>query len=64
MTKHRNPEDDRTVTVVLTDSGRELREAMLEIPRQMAQTFSGHEALLVSLKAQLDQTLRMMEENR
>lgn len=64
VTKHRNPEDDRTVTVVLTDQGRELREAMLEIPRQMAQIFTGHEALLTALKAQLDETLRIMDENR
>lgn len=61
VTKHRNPEDDRTVTVVLTDQGRALREDLLEVPCRMAALFKGQSALLEALKANLETTLTLLE---
>lgn len=62
VTKYRNKDDDRTVTVELTEQGRALKDPVLEVPRQMAEKFQGKEAVLSELKRQLDAALELMNE--
>lgn len=60
VAKHRNKEDDRAVTVELTEKGRELKVEILEVPRQLTAKFSGSEETLVALKKYLDETLSLI----
>jgi len=64
VTKHRNREDDRTVTVTLTDKGRGLKDDMLEVPCRMAETFTGQDALLAALKDELNRALALLDSKR
>lgn len=64
VTKNRNKDDDRTVTVRLTDKGRAMKDTLLEVPCRMAERFSGHEDLMASLKTQLEKTLDLLNEPR
>lgn len=58
IVKYRNKEDDRTVTVELTDRGRLLREDILDVPDQVFCRFDGDEETLLQLKKYLDQLLK------
>ncbi len=57
IAKYRNKEDDRVVTVELTDKGRELKKDILQVPQQMIEKFNGNEESLTLLKKYLDETL-------
>lgn len=63
-TKHRNKDDDRTVTVVLTDKGRILKDSLVTIPMEMAKHFAGQEHLIVALKKDLEMTLALLDASR
>lgn len=56
--KYRNKEDDRTVTVELTEKGRQLKDHMLEVPEKMICHFKGEEVHLMELKKQVDALLK------
>lgn len=56
--KFRNKEDDRTVTVVLTENGRQLKEDIIDVPEKMICHFEGEEHHLITLKKQLDDLLK------
>lgn len=57
ITKYRNKEDDRIVTVQLTEKGRLLKEEVLQVPKMLIEKFEGNEENLVLLKKYLDITL-------
>lgn len=57
ITKYRNKEDDRIVTVQLTEKGRLLKEEVLQVPKMLIKKFEGNEENLVLLKKYLDITL-------
>lgn len=56
--KYRSKEDDRVVIVEITDSGRALKDKIIEVPESILCRFSGEEESLLSLKIQLDELLR------
>lgn len=56
--KYRSKEDDRVVIVEITNSGRELKDKIIEVPENILCRFSGEEENLLSLKMQLDELLR------
>ena len=60
--KFRNKDDDRTVTVELTDQGRDLKDTLITVPIRMAEHFEGNEALLTELKKNLEDTLELFRE--
>ncbi len=60
--KFRNKDDDRTVTVELTDQGRDLKDTLITVPLRMAEHFEGNEALLTELKKNLEDTLELFRE--
>ncbi|MEQ6378618.1 MarR family transcriptional regulator [Bacillaceae bacterium S4-13-58] len=62
VTKYRNKEDDRVVTVELTNSGRELKEKMMDIPAKMYRSYNGDEETLLVLKKHLDELLKGKKE--
>lgn len=55
--KYRNKEDDRVVTVELTEKGRLLKDEILEVPEKMYCNFKGNEEELIMLKKFLDNML-------
>lgn len=55
--KYRNKEDDRIVTIELTEEGRHLREEILEVPEKIYCQFKGREETLITLKKCLDELL-------
>jgi transcriptional regulator, MarR family len=55
--KYRNKEDDRIVTVELTEKGRRLKEDILEVPDAVYCNFEGNEERLIMLKKLLDELL-------
>lgn len=55
--KYRDKEDDRVVIVELTDTGRELKERIVEVPEKILCNFRGEEESLMGLKLQLDELL-------
>lgn len=59
--KYRNKEDDRIVTVELTDKGRELREDILEVPEKMACNITAKHEDVIMLKKYLDKVLKEMD---
>lgn len=61
VSKYRNKEDDRLVTVELTQKGRLLKENILDVPEKMYNMCSRNDLDLVSLKAQLDNLLQMLD---
>lgn len=62
VTKHRNKEDDRLVTVQLTEKGKMLREDILTVPDEIYCKFQGDHKKLIELKKQLDELLALIEE--
>jgi MarR family transcriptional regulator, organic hydroperoxide resistance regulator len=58
ITKYRNKEDDRVVTVELTDSGKELKPKMTDIPEKMYCQIQGEDEGLWNLKKHLDDLLQ------
>lgn len=61
VTKYRNKEDDRVVTVELTEKGRLLKEDIIEVPEKVYTMCKGQEIDLSSLKSQLDNLLNMLD---
>ncbi|ASW44170.1 MarR family winged helix-turn-helix transcriptional regulator [Clostridium isatidis] len=59
--KYRNKEDDRVVTVELTDKGRELKDKVLEVPDKMLCNFKGDTENLLALKNYLDEMIASLE---
>lgn len=62
VTKYRNKDDDRVVTVELTEKGRLLREDILEVPEKIYCKFKGDDEKLIALKKQLDELLASIDE--
>jgi DNA-binding MarR family transcriptional regulator len=60
--KYRNKEDDRIVTIELTEKGRLLREEVLEVPQEIYCKFKGDEEKLIMFKKQLDELLNTFDE--
>lgn len=58
--KYRNKEDDRVVTVELTEKGKVLREDILEVPDELYCKFKGDDKKLNDLKKQLDEMLDLI----
>ena len=61
VTKYRNKEDDRLVTVELTEKGRLLKEDILDVPEKMYNMFNRDNLDLISLKIQLYNLLKMLD---
>ncbi|CEH36228.1 MarR family winged helix-turn-helix transcriptional regulator [Romboutsia lituseburensis] len=61
VTKYRNKEDDRLVTVELTEKGKSLKEEVLDVPEKMYQICGGNDLNLLSLKKQLDSLLQILD---
>ena len=59
--KYRNKEDDRVVTVELTEKGRLLKEDIIEVPENMYSMCLGDGIDLHSLKSQLDTLLKIFK---
>lgn len=55
--KYRNKEDDRVVTVELTEKGKLLKDDILEVPDKMYCNFKGNAEELIVFKKQLDELL-------
>lgn len=55
--KYRNKEDDRLVTLELTEKGRLLKDDILEVPEKLYCNYKGREESLIKLKQILDQLL-------
>lgn len=55
--KYRNKEDDRNVTVELTEQGSLLKEKMLKVPEQVYCKLKGKDETLIQLKKSLDELL-------
>ncbi len=60
--KYRNEDDDRQVTVELTEKGRELKDAVADIPYKLYGMFEGNEDQLMALKQILDAVLNTFED--
>lgn len=61
VTKYRNKEDDRIVTVELTDKGRLLKDDIIEIPESIDTMCKGDKIDIISLKMKLDNLLNMLD---
>ena len=59
--KYRNKEDDRVVTVELTEKGKLLKEDIIEVPENIYSMCLGDGVDLLSLKSQLDTLLKMFD---
>lgn len=57
IVKYRSKDDDRVVTVELTEKGKLLREEILDVPEAVFCSFKGNEESLIALKTQLDELL-------
>lgn len=62
VTKYRNKEDDRVVTVELTEKGKLLREDILKVPEEIYCKFKCDNKKLIALKKQLDELLDLIDE--
>lgn len=62
VTKYRNKEDDRVVTVELTEKGKLLKEDILEVPDEIYCKFKGDDEKLIAFKKQLDELMGLIEE--
>ncbi|SKA85195.1 transcriptional regulator, MarR family [Clostridium sp. USBA 49] len=60
--KYRNVEDDRVVTVELTEKGKLLKEDILEVPEKMYCKLKGNDKKIIDLKKQLDELMQLIEE--
>lgn len=58
--KYRNKDDDRVVTVELTDKGKLLKEDILEVPDKMYCNFEKNKEDIVMLKQYLDKVLKSL----
>ncbi|MCC5909774.1 MAG: MarR family transcriptional regulator [Clostridiaceae bacterium] len=59
--KYRNKEDDRVVTVELTEKGEALRENILDVPDQVYCNFKGDVEDVILLKKYLDKLLNTID---
>jgi DNA-binding MarR family transcriptional regulator len=57
--KYRNKDDDRVVTIELTDKGRELREKIIDVPEKIYCKLNADEETLRLLKRNLDDLLKI-----
>ncbi|WP_333657269.1 MarR family transcriptional regulator [Tissierella praeacuta] len=55
--KYRNKEDDRVVTIELTEKGKLLKDKVIEVPERIYCKFKGKEENLILLKKLLDELL-------
>ncbi|MBU5256918.1 MarR family winged helix-turn-helix transcriptional regulator [Tissierella praeacuta] len=55
--KYRNKEDDRVVTIELTEKGKLLKDKVIEVPERIYCKFKGKEENLILLKRLLDELL-------
>ena len=60
VTKYRNKEDDRVVTVELIEKGRLMKEEILDVPQQMYSLCKGEDLDLLSIKIQIDNLLNTL----
>lgn len=58
--KYRNKEDDRVVTVELTEKGKLLKDDVLEVPDKMYCNFKGNEEEFIIFKKYLDKLLNTL----
>lgn len=61
VTKYRNKEDDRVVTVALTEKGKALKDEILEVPDKMYCNFTSNQEDIIILKKYLDKILNELE---
>jgi len=59
--RYRDVNDDRVVVVELTEEGRNLKEEVLDVPREMACKINISREELIELKMRLDSLLRAIE---
>lgn len=59
--RYRDVNDDRVVIVELTEAGRELKEKVLEVPKEMACKVKLSKEELIELKIRLDSLLKAIE---
>ncbi|MCC3865052.1 MarR family transcriptional regulator [Terrisporobacter petrolearius] len=59
--KYRNKEDDRVVTVELTEKGRSMKEEILHVPEEIQALCCGKELDLSCVKTQIDKMLNMLD---
>ena len=58
VTRYRDPQDDRVVIVELTESGRQLKQNMFDVPKQIACQVQLPIEDAINLKKQLDDLLK------
>ncbi len=61
LIKYRSKEDDRVVTVEITDKGRERKKDILEVPDKMFCNFKGNHEDIIMLKKYLDKVLKEVD---
>ena len=61
ITKYRNRDDDRVVTVELTEKGKILKEEVTHIPIDVYKLCKTDEVDLINLKQQLDKLLNILD---
>ncbi|MGL5717632.1 MAG: MarR family winged helix-turn-helix transcriptional regulator [Paraclostridium sp.] len=59
--KYRNKDDDRVVTVELTDKGKLMKDEILDVPNQMYSICGNNNIDLLSIKAQIDSLLNVLD---
>ncbi|UPA30883.1 MarR family transcriptional regulator [Terrisporobacter glycolicus] len=59
--KYRNKEDDRVVTVELTDKGRLMKEEILHVPEEIYALCCGKDLDLSCVKTQIDKMLNLLD---
>ncbi|HBI93219.1 MAG TPA: MarR family transcriptional regulator, partial [Terrisporobacter glycolicus] len=59
--KYRNKEDDRVVTVELTDKGKSMKEEILHVPEEIYALCCGKDLDLSCVKTQIDKMLNMLD---
>lgn len=62
VAKYRNKEDDRVVTVELTEKGKLLKDDILEVPEKVYCKFKVDDKKLIALKKQLDELIALISE--
>jgi len=58
VTKYRNKDDDRVVTVEITQKGKAMKEEITKVPEDMYKSFKGDREKLIELKKLLDELLK------
>lgn len=59
--KYRNKEDDRVVTVELTEKGKVLKDEILDVPKEMYTLCKGNTVNLLSIKKEVDGLLNILD---